>query len=85
MEPKERGTFDQIETELTAELAEDLRELPCHMYYQFVPIHVTEIGGVVKDCGLRTEDNSTRNDLLTWNVAPNEMEDKVRQKRRFSY
>ena len=52
-EPHQRGTFEEIEIQLTSMLADDFRNLPCHIYYQFVPIRDTEIGGVVKDCGLR--------------------------------
>ena len=57
-------------------LADDFRNLPCHIYYQFVPIRNTEIGGVVKDCGLRTD-----NELFSMkkNAESNTKE------RRFSY
>ena len=72
----QRSTFDQIERHLSSMLADDFRNLPCHIYYQFVPIRNTEIGGVVKDCGLRTD-----NELFSTkkNAESNTKE------RRFSY
>ena len=88
-DPKERGTFDQIENELTAELAEDIREFPCHDYYQFVPIRDTEIGGVIKDCGLRMESKSKGVEENLWREAFDGKEDKSgymgQQRRRYSF
>ena len=87
-DPKERGTFDQIEQELHNELAEYLRDSPCNDYYQFVPIRDTEIGGVIKDCGLRMRSNSSEDDELIWRGSFNEKNDAIDceapQKRRFS-
>ena len=55
MDPHQRDTFDQIEEELTSLLAGEFQDIPRHRYYQFVPIRDTEIGGVLKDCGLRRD------------------------------
>ena len=54
-EPHERPTFEQIEEQVMAMLDGAFEDLPQHRLYQFVPIHATEIGGVVKDCGLRNK------------------------------
>ena len=52
-EPHQRGTFEDLESELSSMLANNFKDLPSHLYYQFVPIRDTEIGGVIRDCGMR--------------------------------
>ena len=86
-EPHERGTFDDIENLLTTMLAGDFKDLACHRYYQFVPIRDTEIAGVVKDCGLRSnsrveEIGLKEEDHLEDNGDDNE--NMMQQRRRFS-
>ena len=40
--------------------------------YQFVPIHDTEIGGAVKDCGLRNENYLMEEERMMQSVAIND-------------
>ena len=81
----QRGTFEQIENELTSMLAEDFRQLPSQIYYQYVPIRDTEIGGVLRDCGLRSgRDIKVKEDMIRSALGGNNHEDTMREGRRFS-
>ena len=86
-DPYQRGTFDEIEEQVTSMLAGDFQDLQCHRYYQFVPIRDTEIAGVVKDCGMRGEHNMIEEGNAITNSALHEEEtlNMAQQRRRFSY
>ena len=86
-DPYQRGTFDYIEEQVTSMLGGEFQDLQCHRYYQFVPIRDTEIAGVVKDCGMRGENNVTEEDNTMQRGAFNEDENvpMAQQGRRFSY
>ena len=88
-EPYERGTFDEIEEQLTSMLAGNFQELACHRYYQFVPTRDTEIAGVIKDCGLRSNRNEEQEADLAeeedLNGIDRENRNMMQNRRRFSY
>ena len=67
-------------------LGEDIQDLPCHRYYQFVPIRDTDIGGVIKDCGLRS--NMAANEVVresAFNDVGADNASMMQPRRRFSY
>ena len=86
-DPFERGTFDEIEEQVTSMLGGEFQDLQCHRYYQFVPIRDTQIAGVVKDCGMRGENNMIEegNTIQSGFFNENENINMAQQKRRFSY
>ena len=86
-DPYQRGTFDEIEEQVTTMLGGEFQDLQCHRYYQFVPIHATEIAGVVKDCGMRGENDLVEDGYAIQNGGFDEDENFVmaQQRRRFSY
>ena len=86
-EPHERGTFEEIENQLTTMLAGEFQDLPCHRYYQFVPIRDTEIGGVIKDCGLRDESCVIveRSAMQNYDINLDDEGNEMPQRRRFSF
>ena len=88
-EPAERGTFQEIEDQLTSMLAGEFEDLACHRYYQFVPIRDTEIRGVIKDCGLRStmeaEESVCSIADLDENSDENYIRTTIQRRRRFSH
>ena len=86
-DPYQRGTFEEIEEQVTSMLAGEFQDLACHRYYQFVPIRDTEIAGVVKDCGMRGEYNMIEegNIMQSGVFNKNENVNMTQQGRRFSY
>ena len=86
-DPYQRGTFDEIEEQVTSMLVGEFQDLACHRYYQFVPIRDTEIAGVVKDCGMRGESNLAEDGNAMQSGAFDEEENlnMAQQRRRFSY
>ena len=85
--PYQRGTFEEIEEQVTSMLAGEFQDLQCHRYYQFVPIRDTGIAGVMKDCGMRGENHLTEegNTILTGVFNEDENVNMAQQRRRFSY
>ena len=70
-------------------LAGNFQELACHRYYQFVPTRDTEIAGVIKDCGLRSNRNEEQEADLAeeedLNGIDRENRNMMQNRRRFSY